>query len=262
MTSQEASFPPSVVFTFIVADPTFKAVTFPVSSTVAMLSSELLHATLLSVASSGVTVAVNCADSPIIISTSFLSRLTSSTGILLAETVIEHDVSLFPSVVVTVIFTVPGATAVTFPALSTVATFSSELVHFTDLSEASSGLTVAFNWADSPSVSSISVLSRVTPVTLIVLEVTVTEQVAVLEPSVVVTVMVAEPALTAVTFPLLSTVATPVSEDFQLTALFVALVGATVAVSVSDPPSAKVRLVLLSDTPVTATVWLPPPPFP
>jgi hypothetical protein len=75
-------------------------------------------------------------------------------------------------------------------------------------------------------------------------------------------VIVAEPALTAATFPLLSTEATLASDDFQLTALLVALLGVTVAVSVSDPLSAKVRLVLLSDTPVTATVCVPPPPFP
>ena len=61
---------------------------------------------------------------------------------------------------------------------------------------------------------------------------------------------------------MLSTVAVPVLEELQLTALFVALDGVTVAVRVSDPPSTKLRLVLLRVTPVTATVCVPPPPDP
>ena len=95
-------------------------------------------------------------------------------------------------------------------------------------------------------------------ITIFACSVTVTEQVAVLPPSAVVTVIVADPGLTAVTLPLPSTVAISVAEDFQLTDLLVALSGDTVAVSVSDPPSTRLRLVLLSDTPVTATVWVPP----
>ena len=83
---------------------------------------------------------------------------------------------------------------------------------------------------------------------------TVTVQVAVLPPSAVVTVMVAEPALTAVTFPLASTVATAVLLDAQVTALSVAPLGATVAVSRSEPPTVRVVLVLFSVTPVTAMV--------
>jgi hypothetical protein len=66
--------------------------------------------------------------------------------------------------------------------------------------------------------------------------------------------MVVEPAFTAVTFPLPSTVATPVSEDFQLTALLVALSGDTVAVKVSEPPSTRFNEDLFKDTPVTDTV--------
>ena len=105
-------------------------------------------------------------------------------------------------------------------------------------------------------------MSRVTSVTLTFLEVTVTEHVAVFDPSAVVTVIVAEPAFTAVTLPLASTEAVEASDDFQLTVLLVALEGATVAVKVSEPPSTRLRLVLLRLTPVTATVvgpvWLPP----
>ena len=82
--------------------------------------------------------------------------------------------------------------------------------------------------------------------------VTVTEQVAVLFPSAVVTVIVAEPAATAVTVPF-ATVAFVESLDVHVTFLFVALDGVTVAVNVSDPPTASERLLLLRVTPVTET---------
>src|SRR5687768_10866841 len=61
--------------------------------------------------------------------------------------------------------------------------------------------------------------------------VTVMVEVAVLPWSCVVTVIVAVPTATAVTSPELFTVATEVLLDDQLTFLFVALAGATVAVS-------------------------------
>ena len=67
-------------------------------------------------------------------------------------------------------------------------------------------------------------LSVVGAVTVIVL-------VAVFEPSVVVTVMVAVPAATPVTRPLLETVAAEVLLELQVTALFVAVEGATVTVN-------------------------------
>jgi hypothetical protein len=81
---------------------------------------------------------------------------------------------------------------------------------------------------------------------------TVTEQVAVLPPSVVVTVIVALPPATAVTTPLAFTVATAVLLDAQLTAWFVASAGLTVAVRVGDPPTVSSRLVWFRLTPVTA----------
>ena len=84
---------------------------------------------------------------------------------------------------------------------------------------------------------------------------TVTAQVAFLLPSAVVTVIVAVPAAFAVTTPF-DTVATLVFDEVQETFLFVALPGATVAVRVSVPPTVRVVAVLLSDTPVTATVVL------
>lgn len=63
--------------------------------------------------------------------------------------------------------------------------------------------------------------------------------------------MVAVPLATAVTLPLLSTVATAELLVFQLTDLLVALLGETVAVKVEDSPFfVKVTLVLLSATEV------------
>ena len=81
--------------------------------------------------------------------------------------------------------------------------------------------------------------------------VTVTEQVAVLAPSDVLTVTVALPAALAVTTPVELTVATAVFEEDQDTALLVALAGATVAVSAAVLPTSKDRLVGLTLTPLT-----------
>ena len=69
-------------------------------------------------------------------------------------------------------------------------------------------------------------------------------------PSSVVTVIVADPAFRAVTLPL-DTVATEVLLLFQLTFLFVALLGLTVAVRERDSPSVRVADDLLNDTLVT-----------
>ena len=70
---------------------------------------------------------------------------------------------------------------------------------------------------------------------------TVTVQVALFpDPSSAVAVMVAVPAFTPLTLPL-ETVAMEVFEDFHVTALFVALVGAIVAVKVPDAPVSSAR---------------------
>lgn len=74
------------------------------------------------------------------------------------------------------------------------------------------------------------VWANVMDVTGIVAAVTLSAQVAVLPPSVVVTVMVAVPALFAVTMPDEETVATDVLLDDHVTLLSVALEGVTVAV--------------------------------
>ena len=91
------------------------------------------------------------------------------------------------------------------------------------------------------------VRSRLCEITLL----TVTVQVAVLLPSSEVAVIVALPAALAVTSPLASTVATEVLLLVQFTFLLVALLGATVAVKVSEAPTFNASELLLSETPVT-----------
>ena len=83
--------------------------------------------------------------------------------------------------------------------------------------------------------------------------VTVTTQVAVLLPSVVVTVIVAVPTAFAVTRPDADTVATVELLVVHVTALFVALLGATVAVSCIVALTVIEALVGLTVTPVTGT---------
>jgi hypothetical protein len=159
---------------------------------------------------------------------------------------------LFPSAVVTVIVAVPADLASTFPPSDTVATEELLVVQLTVLFVALLGLTVAVRVSDPPAVRERLVLFRLTLVTGTAAAATVTAQVAFLFPSDVVTVIVAVPADTAVTVPS-STVATLELLVVQLTVLFVALLGLTVSVRVSDPPAVKERLVLLRLTLVTGT---------
>ena len=89
--------------------------------------------------------------------------------------------------------------------------------------------------------------------------VTFTWQVAVWLPSAVLIVMVASPAATAATLPLVSTVATVVLLLSQVTFLFVALSGFTVAVKVTLSPvnrdsSALSRVTSVTETNVMARV--------
>ena len=84
--------------------------------------------------------------------------------------------------------------------------------------------------------------------------VTVTEHVAVLLPSAVLTVIVAEPAVLAVTVPSDATVATEVLLEDQETFLFVAVLGDTVADSLKVWPAIRDSVVGETETPVTETV--------
>ena len=142
-------------------------------------------------------------------------------------------------------------TAVTLPLLSTVAMEVLDVLQVTVLSVALSGLIVAVRVSESPSVRVRVVLLRVTEVTATSFFLTVTVQEADFSPALA--VMVAVPSLTAVTLPLLSTVAILVSELVQVTVPSVVLLGFTVAVSVSEPPSVRVRVVLFNVTEVAGT---------
>ena len=86
---------------------------------------------------------------------------------------------------------------------------------------------------------------------VVVFAATVTAHVAVLFPSAVFTVIVALPALTPVITPLALTFATLALLLDQVTFLFDASLGLTVAVSVLVDPTFSVAEVGLTDTPVT-----------
>ena len=120
------------------------------------------------------------------------------------------------------------------------------------------GSTVAVSFSVFPFARERVVLFSVTPVTETVLSLTVTVQDAVLFPSSVVALITAVPAATAVTVPVESTVATLVLLEDQVTFLFVASAGSTVAVSFSVFPFARERVVLFNETPVTETALAEP----
>lgn len=146
-------------------------------------------------------------------------------------TLTVHEAVLLPSDVVTVIDAVPAALAVTTPLLETVATDVLLDDHETLVFVALEGETVAVRVPELPATRLIVDRFKETPVTEIVAAVTETEQVAFLDPSVVVQVIVAEPAVLAVTIPSEVTEATEELLDDQSTLLSVAFDGLTVAVS-------------------------------
>ena len=239
--------------TVIVAEPAAFAVTTPEEETV---TTEVLlddHVTDLSVAFDGVTVAVKVCVSPTVIDNDVLFRLTPVTDTVAAFTVTAHVAVLAPSFVVTVIVAVPAAFAVTTPLEDTVATVVLLDFHVTDLSVAFDGNTVAVKVSVSLTVMERELLFRLTPVTETFAAWTVTVQVAVFDPSVVVTVIVAVPAAFAVTTPLEDTDATEVLLEDHVTDLSVALDGNTVAVKVSVSPTVMERELLFRLTLVTDT---------
>ena len=164
-------------------------------------------------------------------------------------------VDLLPLTVVANITAVPADLAVTTPELLTEATEELEDVQVTVLFVALEGVTVAVRVAVSPTARLRVLGVTVTPVGRISLAATVTLQVAVF-PLLVVAVMTALPAATATTLPSLSTVATLSALELQVTVLFVALEGVTVAVRVADSPTVRSREVGETVTPVGATVWV------
>ena len=220
----------------MVASPTKIAVTLPSLSTVAIAASEVDHVTVLSVTSSGRTIAVSFSLAPMVSVSSVLSRVMLSASIGLTVTLQVADLSPHFAVMVAS----PTATAVTLPSASTVAIDASEVDQVTTLSVTSLGRTVAVSFSLAPMVSVSSVLSRAMLSASIGL--TVTLQVADLSPQVA--VMVASPTTTAVTLPSASTVAIDASEVDQVTVLSVTSPGRTVAVNFALAPVVSVSSVL------------------
>jgi hypothetical protein len=147
----------------------------------------------------------------------------------------------------------PADIAVTVPVDDTNATAVLLLFHDTFLLVALEGKTLALSVSLPPTVNDILDLLRLTPVTeMALLPVTVTEQVAVLLPSVVITVTVALPADIPITSPVDDTEATAELLLLHNTTLFAASDGETVAVKVSMPPTAIESALLLRDTSLTA----------
>ena len=237
VTSHVAVLPFAVV-TVMVAVPAPTAVILPFSA-VATFASEVLQVRVLSVVSSGATVAIKVSLSPL---RRVSVPLFSVTPEARTVTVTSH-VAVLPLAVVTVIVAVPAPTAVILPFV-TVATFSLEEAQERVLSVVSSGSIVAIKVSFSPLRRDSVPLFSVTPEARTV---TVTSHVAVL-PLAVVTVIVAVPAPTAMTVPF-STVAIFTSEVLQVRVLSVVLSGAIVAISVSLSPLMRESVVLSKVTP-------------
>ena len=161
-TVQVAVFSPA--FAVMVAVPAFTAVTFP-SFTVATDVFEELHVTVLSVASSGFTVAVSVASSPSVNSSVVLSSVTEVTATNGFSTVTEQVADFPPAWAVMV--ALPAWTALRRPPL-TVTTPSSDDFQVTVLSVALPGLTVAVSVCVSPSLSVRDVAFKLTETTGIV----------------------------------------------------------------------------------------------
>ena len=232
----------------MVAVPFLTAFTLP-SVTVAMASLEEVHVTVLSVALSGLTVAVRVSSPPTVKDMEDLSRVMEVTSTKPFLTVTLQVAVLSPALAVMV--AVPSLTAVILPS-STVATSVLSEVQVTALSVALSGLTVAVREISSPSVISSEVWSREMDVTATNFAFTVTAQVAVLPPAFA--VMVAEPSFTAVTTPSF-TVATAVLEELQETVFSEALLGLIVALMLDVSPSSRVRDVGLTERDETGIVF-------
>ncbi len=169
---------PCVAVTVSVAVPSATALTFPSLSTVAILSSEDVHASSTPSAPSGMIVAVAFVVSPTFSSAFSTDAFTPvSTGFSGSGSVppsfitVTSTVAVFvtapsplPCVAVTVSVAVPSATALTFPSLSTVAILSSEDVHASSTPSAPSGMIVAVAFVVSPTFSSAFSTDAVTPV--------------------------------------------------------------------------------------------------
>ena len=241
VTAHSAAFPQHSAV--MMAVPDLRAVTLPLS-TLATDSSEDDHATVLSVASSGFTVAVKVAVSPMARDKVVLSRVMDDTGTV---TVTAHS-AVFPQHSA-VMMAVPDLRAVILP-FDTEAMASSEDVQTTALSVASSGLTMAVMVSVSPTCIDKLVLSNETDVTAMIFAETLTVQVADLPPALA--VIVAVPSLIAVTVPEF-TLATEALDDAQITPSYSASFGRTVATRLKVSPSTISIVAVFNDTDDTST---------
>ena len=151
----------SPAFAVMVAVPVATAVTTP-SVTVATFALDVVQVTVLSVALSGLTVAVRVAFLPTIRVISTASRATEVTGMVASLMVMTHRSSL--SATWAVMVTSPGFRAFTLPS-STVAKYSLDEIQSMFLLVASSGRIVACSVYSPPTVISSVCWSSVTEVT-------------------------------------------------------------------------------------------------
>ena len=148
VTVQDAVLPLEVV-AITTAVPAFFAVTIPFS-TVATAVSELVHVTVLSVASAGITAAVNTSVSPTTNDRAGLSREMPEAATVELVTV-TVQIAVLPLEVVAIITAVPTPAAVTVP-LTATATAGLEDEYVMLLSVVLDGSTVATNATVSPTV--------------------------------------------------------------------------------------------------------------
>jgi len=149
----------------MVAVPADTAVTIPLLVTVATMLLLLDHVTVLLVAFSGNTVAVNVSVVPIVISAVGRFSVTFVTGTDAAVTVTVQVAVLPPSCVVAIIVAEPVDMAVTRPLLLTEATDGLLLVQFTVLLVALAGRMVGTSVSEAPAINDNAVLFSVMPVT-------------------------------------------------------------------------------------------------
>ena len=241
VTTHSAVLPPH--FAVTVALPDLMAVTLPLSTFVTD-SSDDDHVTVLSVASSGLTVAIKVAVSPTAKESVVLSRVIDS---VFTEIVTTQSAEQVPDLAV--IVALPDFRAVIFP-FDTETTASSEEVQTIVLSVASSGLMVAVRVSVSPTCIDKEVLSSVMDVTATILAETLTLQVADFPPALA--VIVAVPSLTAVTVPEF-TLATEALDDAHITPSYSASLGRTVATRLKVSPSTISTVAVFNDTDDTST---------
>ena len=153
-----------------------------------------------------------------------------------------------PLTVVAVIVAEPTATPVTTPAALTVATAGVLDIHVTFLLLALAGRTVAVRGVVAPTATLAGAGFTVRLVGTMTMLLTVITELAVNAPITVVAVTVAEPTETPVTTPDEFTVATAGALDAQVTFLFVARTGRTVAVRVVVTPRPIVAVGGVTDT--------------